>query len=109
MITLHAHGINADSSNYVLQEINPQKLHSYISTHGEMIEGLFAPYASEYCSIYDIDTSQIVKNLFGSMVSYSSNDYPKYISSYRYLCGNWTYFISNSVCIYEIIKFRDST
>jgi len=33
---------------------------------------------------------------------------PNYISSYRYLCGNWTYFMSNSVCIYEILKIKDT-
>ena len=98
-----------DKNKSALKEILSQEVKSYMSTQGETLEDtLFTPYASEYCKNEGISTDKLVKEIFGHIPDDLPNDMPQYISSYRYLCGNWTYFLSSSVCIYEVIKIKDT-
>jgi hypothetical protein len=107
--SLYAIGYCGGKYNSALKEILSQEVKSYISTHGKTLDStLFTPYASEYCEIEKISTNKIVKELFGSIPNNSSDDEPQYISSHRYLCGNWTHILSSSVCFYEVIKIKDT-
>ena len=110
LITLSSLSFDNSGEKSTLIEINSQKLKSYILTHGKILnESLFSPYASEYAKIEKIDTVKIVNQIIGRLPIEHSNDIPTYISSYRYLCGDWTYFMSNSVGVYEVLKVKDTT
>lgn len=108
LIALSFLGFSGLGEKSILKEVISQDLQSYISTHGETLDSsLFSPYASEYSRIVKIDTVKIVKQIFGRFPKPISDDVPKYISSYRYSCGNWTYFKSNCVGVYEVLKIKD--
>lgn len=110
LITISSLGFGDSGEKSPLIELNSQKLKTYILTHGKILdERLFSPYASEYAEIEKIDTVKIVNQIFGSLAIEHSNDIPMYISSYKYLCGDWTYFMSNSIGVYEVLKVKDTT
>ncbi len=97
------------AEKFGLTEKGSPKLQSYFSTLGKTLNNtLFSPYASEYAKIENIDTLKILNQIYGEIKIIKTDEQPKYISSYRYLCGDWTYFMSNSVRVYEIISIKDT-
>jgi hypothetical protein len=80
----------------------------YIRTQGQTVRGIAAPYVEEYARENGIELERLGKALF-------PKDFPKPpapdsagvpISSYQYKTGDWTYFQSSTVVLYELLKVR---
>lgn len=78
----------------------------YIQTQGKTVDGIAAPYVAEYARDNAIDLQRLGKALFpkGFPKSPGSAGADVPISSYRYKTGDWTYFQSSTVLLYELLK-----
>ena len=80
----------------------------YIQTHGQSVEGIAAPYVAEYARDNSIDVQRLGRALFpkGFPKSSASAGAGVPISSYQHKTGDWTYFQSSTVVLYELLKIR---
>ena len=98
--------LGQDKEGYLI-EVDQKWLGNFEQTHGRAIDGFFSPYANEYLKAHKIPSKLIIKLLFNSNVA-TKTGHPRLISSYPNISGNWTYFQSDSVVVYEALKVQDN-
>lgn len=76
----------------------------YVPTHGKVVDEIAAPYVTEYARVNGIEMHRIIAALFPKPPR--AGDTPISISSYRRRTGDWTFFRSASVRIYELMRLR---
>jgi hypothetical protein len=80
---------------------------AYEVTHGKVVEGRFTPSAKEYALAAGVDTTDLIRLVVPVAPSQSSSGGARYISSYRYLNGDWTYILSSDVMVYEVLRVKE--
>ena len=80
----------------------------YLRTQGQTLQGTAAPYVEEYAKDNSIDLQRLGHVLFpkGYPPPPASGAPPVLISSYEYKRGDWTYFESRTVVLYDLLEIR---
>ena len=82
----------------------------YRATHAKVLREPYTPYVEEFASMNKIDLTVLIDNLFpdGLPKQQDSLDRSRTLSSYRFLKGDWTFFRSNTVVLYELLRIAVS-
>jgi hypothetical protein len=101
-------GLSGQDETASLIEANANPPNDFTDTQGQTVDDYFSPYAEAYLKSQEILPKRILNALFKDNLPEKSKGIERYISSYRYLSGNWTYFKSHSVVVYEALNVRNS-
>jgi hypothetical protein len=86
-----------------LQEL-PPKSRVYESTHGKTLNDVWAPYVEAYAGDYGVVLNNVLVRLLPQSVQKAAAVW--FVSSHRRVDGNFTYFVSNSVVLFDLLKVR---
>jgi hypothetical protein len=84
----------------------PPTSREFAATHGKTLDSRWAPYLETYAFEYDIILNSVLAPLMPRNVVESP--VPWFISSHRRVGENWTYFLSSSVILFDLLKVRCS-
>ena len=78
----------------------------YEATQGKEVTDFIAPYLKNFCKRENIDFDALIKKLFEDYLRSDQfkSFMPFFLSSEKYINGNWTYFTAKTPLIYEIEK-----
>jgi len=96
-----------DASQAAIRFESP-KLSAYRAGHGARLDQPLAPYVEEYLAAQGIKPQCVLEALFPNRMP-EPGDMHVLISSQRYMSGNWTYFRSAGVRVFEVAQIAPAS
>lgn len=75
------------------------------ATHGELLEGAVAPYVDEVSRQFGLSGEDLTRLLSPQPIGLDGLPF-LYVSSWSHIQGNWTYFTSSSLSVFEAIPIQ---